>query len=937
MALSSGATLGVYRISGLLGKGGMGEVYRARDEKLGRDVALKVLPPEFALDPDRFARFGREARLLASLSHPNIAGIHGLEQSADTHFLVLELIEGETLGERLGRPLSIEQALRLAVQIATALEAAHAKGIIHRDLKPGNIKIAPDGTVKVLDFGLAKATETASVAADLSQSPTLSMTATAHGVILGTAGYMSPEQARGEGVTKQADIWAFGCILFEMLSGRRIWEGRSVTDVIASLVAREPEWKRLPAGLHPRVRFVLERCLEKEPANRYHEIADVRLEIAKALADPEGASTVVVGTRETRRSIGVWVAAAVAAIAIVAAGVAGWFLKSDKPAPVARFDLPLPEALAQPTVPPFPLVAVSKDGTRWVVSTIGKLWVRNIGEAEARPLQGITAQGALSPTFSPDGLWLAYIDAPSTNSASGLSIRKLPVTGGTPQTIVPLPSVTTPPAAFGVDVGWDERNMLTWVQPEGIMQVSANGGAPEVIVRAQKGESLASPQVLPGGDAILFTTTKATGPGRWNTAEVVVQALGSDERTVVWRGGRDARYVPTGHIVYAQGNSLFAVPFNLGRREVTGSQTPLVEGLSTPAGGAVASDTAQYAVSDAGSLLYLTGGLVPALSGTNRPPPRGLAWVDRKGIETPITIRSDDYTMARLSPDGRKVALVIGNPLPQDSNTDIWVYDLATENSRQLTFEKGDDDGPVWTSDSSRLYFRSLEEGATSNAAVYSVSADGGPRTLVAKSDDFPFALPWSLSPDGRTLSLVSARTLQEVDLAMLDVQGKNAFHLLLKGQQQVSEPVIAPNGQWLAYLEAAGPGAPEINIRPFPDVSRQRYPIGAGGNPAFSRDGSELFFFDGSGLSAVSVAYQPSLRIGAAQALFRGRYWYGVGGLGGNLGRAWDVDRRGERFLMIRMPGAATPGGAQAAPPPVRLNVVLNWLDEVKTRVQAR
>ena len=282
MAFSSGATLGVYRISGLLGKGGMGEVYRARDEKLERDVALKVLPQEFARDPDRFARFGREARLLAALSHPNIAGIHGLEESNDTHFLVLELVEGETLTERLGRSLAIEQALKLAIQIATALEAAHAKGIIHRDLKPGNIKIAPDGTVKVLDFGLAKATETVAVAPDLSQSPTLSMTATAHGVILGTAGYMSPEQARGEAVNKQADIWSFGCILFEMLSGRRIWEGRSVTDVIASLVAREPEWKRLPAGLHPRVRFVLERCLEKESANRYHEIADVRVEIAKA-------------------------------------------------------------------------------------------------------------------------------------------------------------------------------------------------------------------------------------------------------------------------------------------------------------------------------------------------------------------------------------------------------------------------------------------------------------------------------------------------------------------------------------------------------------------------------------------------------------------------------------------------------------------------------
>jgi dipeptidyl aminopeptidase/acylaminoacyl peptidase len=433
----------------------------------------------------------------------------------------------------------------------------------------------------------------------------------------------------------------------------------------------------------------------------------------------------------------------------------------------------------------------------------------------------------------------------------------------------------------------------------------------------------------------LFSATKATGIGRWNAAEIVVQSLGSEERTVVWRGGRDPRYVPTGHIVYAQGTTLFAVPFDLARREVRGTQMPLVAGLSTPAGGALASDTAQYAVSDAGSLVYLTGGLVPTVGSSNRPPPRTLAWVDRKGGETPVQIRPDDYTMARISPDGRKIALVLGNPIPQDSNTDIWVYDLGTENSRQLTFEKGDDDAPVWTPDSSRLYFRSLEEGATNNGAVYSVSADGGARTLVAKSGEHPFAMPWSLSPDARTLALVSARSFQEADLALLDVQGKDAFQMLLRGPQLLTEPVIAPNGHWVAYMEGTTPAGPaEINIRSFPDVSRQRYPIATGAGAVFSRDGSELFFFDGNGMSAVSVGYQPTIRIGAVQRLFRGQYWYGVGGPNGALGRAWDVDRRGDRFLMIRMPGAVTTGSAQAAPPPVHVNVVLNWLNEVKARV---
>ncbi len=359
------------------------------------------------------------------------------------------------------------------------------------------------------------------------------------------------------------------------------------------------------------MRFALERCLEKEPANRYREIADVRVEIAKALADPDGGAAAVVGAREKKRSTAMWVPQRPPSARDRRRRCgAGWFLKPDAPAPVARFDVALPAALPQPTVPPFPLLAVSKDGTRWVVSTVRGLWVRNIGEADARPLQGITAQAAVSPTFSPDGEWLAYLDVPIANSPVGIAIRKLPVTGGTPQTVVPL-TIKSQPEAIGVDVNWDERNMLTWVQPDGIMQVSANGGTPQVVVRAQDGETLASPQLLPGGDAILFTATKATGVGRWDTAEIIVQVLGSAERNVVWRGGRDARYVPTGHIVFAQGTTLFAVPFDVRRHEVTGSQTPVVEGLSTPAGGPVASDTAQYAVSDAGSLFYLTGGLVP--------------------------------------------------------------------------------------------------------------------------------------------------------------------------------------------------------------------------------------------------------------------------------------------------------------------------------------
>jgi predicted Ser/Thr protein kinase len=424
MALAPGTKLGSYEVSGLLGKGGMGEVYRARDSKLGRDVAVKTLPAEFATDPDRVARLEREARLLATLNHPNVAGIYGLEESGDARFLVLELVEGETLAERLAhRRLPVEQALRIALQIASALEAAHAKGVIHRDLKPSNIKITADGTVKVLDFGLAKDTGPASSIADFTHSPTLSLTATAQGVILGTAGYMSPQQARGEAVDKQADIWAFGCILFEMLSGRQTWTGRSAMDVIAALVAREPDWTQLPANLHPRVRFALERCLEKEVDGRYRDIADARVEIAKALADPTGVT--VKATAQARRpATVVWASAAAAVVGIAAAGAAAWYW-SSRPAvrqPVARFSADL-EALpvlpgaaagtstaAAASIPPIPIVAVSRDGMRWAFSTIRQIYLRNLGEAEARPVQGASAQGVFAPAFSPDGEWRVYVE-----------------------------------------------------------------------------------------------------------------------------------------------------------------------------------------------------------------------------------------------------------------------------------------------------------------------------------------------------------------------------------------------------------------------------------------------------------------------------------------------------------------------------------------------
>ena len=847
---------------------------------------------------------------------------------------MLELVEGDTLAERLkGRHLPVEQALRLALQIASALEAAHAKGIIHRDLKPGNIKVTPDGTVKVLDFGLAKVFDSQAPDVDLSNSPTLSMAATARGVIMGTAGYMSPQQARGEPVDKQADIWAFGCVLFELLSGQQTWSGRTVTDVMAALIAREPEWSRLPPGLHPRLRVVLERCLEKELADRYRDIAEARIEIGRALAYPAG-MTVAPITPALKRSRTLGVAAAAAVAGMVAAGAAAWYLRPADERPIARFDTYVPalRTTTGPGFPDYPLVAVSRDGTKWAISSGTQLYLRNLGEAEARPIEGAAAILGSRQLLAGRGMaGLRRIRAyrPGCRFDSEDTDQR-----GHAADLAPLTGLTSNATAVerGSQLGRPEHDHLG--QAAGHHAGVRNGGEPALVVRPADGETLSSPQVLPGGEAILFTAATASGSGRWDTAQIVVQSIGATDRTVVWRGGRDARYVPTGHLVYAQGTTLFGIPFDAGRRAVAGSQTPMVEGVCTFGGGAT-TDTAQLAVSDAGMLVYLSGGAPAAAAAGNAPPPRTLAWASRTGQETPLRIRPDDYTLVRLSPDGSKAALVIGNALGTERPSDIWLYDLATENLRQLTFDAKDDDGPVWTSRSDRLIFRSFRDGDETHGGVYAVPADGDTPQRLAMSGDFPFVLPWSISPDDRQLVLINAKTTTEIDIASLYTGGNGTFVPLLNSPGVENEPAIAPNGHWLAYQQGT-PNGPEINIRPFPDVARQRFPVGPGLSPVFSRDGSELFFFDGKGISAAPVTYDPAFRIGAPQSLFQGQFWYGVAGPGGGLGRAWDVDRGGKRFLMIRMPTAAPAAGGDdktPPPPPVRLNVVLNWLDELKRR----
>ena len=634
-----GKTISHYKVIEKIGQGGMGEVYRATDTKLNRDVALKILPEQFASDSQRMGRFQREAELLASLDHPNIGQIYGIEDAGQTKALVLQLIEGPTLAERIAQgPIPVEEALKIALQMAEGLEAAHEKGVIHRDLKPANIKITPEGQVKILDFGLAKALEGETPPdSSLSQSPTLTAAATQAGVILGTAAYMSPEQARGETTDKKADVWAFGCVLFEMLTRQPTFSGKTVSDVLAGVLRIDPEWKSLPPNLHPHIRLLLERSLEKESKDRYHDIADARLDIQTALADPSGVLVQPNGevAQAAPQSKLPWVALAV--IVGIVAGVAGWNLKPEVPGAVNRFSHVLPEGHGFSSIARS-LVAVSPDGSRMVYIADNQLYVRAMDALDSTPIPG-TDDRPTSAFFSPDGQWIGYW------SRFDSQLKKIPVSGGVPVTL----SDAEDP--FGRPF-WGADDTIVWGQAAGIMRVSANGGTPEVLI-SNSGEIFGRPQILPGGSSVLFTRL----PNSLALGEVVVHSLESGEQKVLFTG-RGARYIFTGHIVYTVDDVLFAVPFNLDTLEVVGGPVAIVEGVRV-------APTSQYAVSDSGTLVFVPGGT----EGSDR----ALALVDRDGEVERLNVPPKEYLSPRLSPDGK--TLVVQSV--EDSENVIWVYDLT--------------------------------------------------------------------------------------------------------------------------------------------------------------------------------------------------------------------------------------------------------------------
>jgi len=871
VSLAPGVRLGPYEITALIGEGGMGKVWRAHHTALNRDDALKVLPDAFASDPERLARFRREAQVLASLNHPNIAHVYGLEQADGVQALVMELVEGETLADRIARgPIPVDEALQVAKQIAEALEAAHEQGIIHRDLKPSNIKLRPDGTVKVLDFGLAKLTESLSSPRNpsaLSISPTITSPAmTGIGVLLGTAAYMSPEQARGKAVDKRADIWAFGVVLYEMLTGKRAFDGEDVTDTLAAVVRSEPKWDALPHTVSPSVRIFFRRCLSKDPKERVGDIRDVRLALAGAFDVP---ATATEPSRLTAlRRTWPWVAAAV----VLSAGVTGVVMRRVMAAPaqqpVRRLEHMLPRSL-ELAAGSGSLVVLSPDGHTLIYRArengVWRAYRRPLDELQAQPIAG-TENLDQSPFLSADGRWVGF--------TIGSELMKVSLAGGRPLRVGELPA----PQQRGSSWGSDNSIVVGAVQ-RGLLRIPATGGKAQVLVAPEEGRQYWYPQVLPGGRAVLFTASQPAP----DTGDVFALDLATGMTRLVIRDGVAGRYMTTGHLVFLRGGDVWAVPFDLQRLAISGDPVVVEQGIRVELGGAV-----QFALADDGTLAY-----IPA-SG-NESAARKLVWVDRAGKEEPLPAPQRAYGHPRISPDGGRVAVDTF-----DQERDIWIWNVVGQTLTRLTFGREVDQSPVWWPDGRSLIFAS---GLAAGSDIFRQAADGtGSRERL--TEGVTGKLPTSVTPDGAEILIREVIQDTGVDLARLRVsptspQKLNTPTPLVRTTFAERNAEVSPGGQWVAY-ESNDSGRPEIYVRPFPDVNGGRWQVSTSGGrmPLWSRDGGELFYVSPDDAMMVSRVEAGRTWVAATPVqLFRGDYLFATGA---NT-RTFDIAPDGKRFLMVK------------------------------------
>ncbi|UCE41095.1 MAG: protein kinase [Candidatus Aminicenantes bacterium] len=883
-----------YEIIGEIGKGGMGEVYLAEDTNLKRQVAIKILPQPFALDEEMLARFEREARMLASLNHPNIATIHGLEKSEGQQFLVMELVEGDTLAERISNdPLPVEEALRICRQITEGLESAHEKGIIHRDLKPANIKITKDGKVKILDFGLAKVFEGAASGGtpgvDLSKSPTITVESSHSGVILGTAAYMSPEQARGKILDKKTDIWSFGCVLFEMLTGRQAFKGDTISDYIAAILKNEPDWKAIPEGTSVKIRDLLRRCLQKDPHNRLHDIADARIDIQYALAEPDEEVEPAARPSPKWRSLFL----ATAGLAIILTCVLLWNpWRTNKPLEqlTSRFAINLPpgETLELEIGSS---VVLSPDGKQLIYvaqkEEMTQLYLRPIHEFEAQPISG--TEGARGPFFSPDGNWVAF-------HADG-KLKKVSLLGGTPQLICD--------AKSGLGGTWSEDGTIyfgDWKKAS-LIRVPSAGGDPELLATGLRivdeeifEHSYFWPQILPGGKDLLYTI--------WNKPQdmnVAVYSLERDEhKTLIEKGGH-ARYLPAGFLVYTWAGDLMAVPFDLEKLEVTGSPTLILEGIQRGEWG-----LANFALSETGSLVFIRG--------FAKPRDNGLVWVDLEGNVERLPYPLAFYQSPRLSPDGKQLVVT-----RLENLANLWIYGLERGTSRRLTDEKGAEYWAIWTLDGKRIVFNSTRMKRPAANLLWK-PADGS-RSAEFFAEGKNHQQPKSWSADGKVMAITEGLDPETgIDIFIMKIDGDRKPEPFLHSRFNETQPLFSPDGRWIAYVTDES-GRDEVYVQPYPGPG-DLIPISTDGGmePVWSPDGKVLYYRDVSGnkMMAVSFITEPELRVGKPQLLFEGKYYGGA-----PWGRNYDISPDGTRFIMIT--------DESQSEKPTQINVILNWSEELK------
>ena len=886
MSLPAGARLGGYEIVAPLGAGGMGEVYRARDAKLGRDVALKILPD--AQDADRVARFKREAQVLASLNHPHIAAIYGFDESNGTQFLVLELVEGETLADRITRgPIPVDETIVIARQIAEALAEAHEKGIIHRDLKPANIALSGHDQVKVLDFGLAKlaAAPVGGASSSVSMSPTLTTPAmmTGVGMILGTAAYMAPEQAKGREADKRCDVWAFGCVVYEMLTAKRAFEGEDITDTIASIMRGEPDWSALPADTPANLRLLLESCLTKDRNQRASDVAVVHFLLSDRASVPPVPSAPPAARAEAQHSVWSralpWALFASACIGLIVSLVT-WSSWRSAPAPELRkllasigADASLPTNFGASAI-------LSPDGTMlaFVAQQAGqsRLFIRKLDELRATPLAG--TEGAASPFFSPDGQWMGFF-------AAG-KVKKVSVTGGA--------SVTICDAASGRGGTWADDDTIIFsplaTADNRLLRVSATGGTPAPFATLSEGAmSQRWPQAVTGRKLVVFTEHSSTAS--FDGANVVVAPLSGGTPKVVVRGGYYGRYLPSGHLVYMQQGTLFAVRFDLDRLETSGQAVPAVEGLSanTTTGGA------QLAFSSEGTLAYVPGAVVTNSS--------GMDWMTRDGKTSALRTAIVDWTNARFSPDGRKLALEIFD----GKQRDIWVYEWARDTMTQLTFDSKSDRSPVWSPDGRRIVFAS-DRAKPGTANLYWVNADGtGDVTRLTESPDTQIALSWH--PGGNYVAFQTNRGATGPDLMLLPIErdaaggwtpGKPTVFLSTPAAEVT--PMFSPDGRWIAYISNEA-GNNEVYVRSFPGPGGPwRVSAGGGDAPRWSAARNELLF-----LSQGRVMFASYSVVGNSFRADKPEPWSPTGFVASGSVYSYDLHPDGKRLVQPPVQGQTT------------------------------